>query len=84
MAAWSTLLTNQTSRYTTLFPDWTPWIDLPAISCLAASHLRRARSLVDELLTVYTLEVHGLCKTAGVAMPSLVGQQDRVAAGRSR
>ncbi|CAM9622921.1 unnamed protein product [Hapterophycus canaliculatus] len=44
----------------------------------------RARSLVDELLTVYTQEVYRLCKKAGVAMPSLVGQQDRVASGRSR
>ncbi|CBN79298.1 weakly similar to cyanobacterial Exoribonuclease II [Ectocarpus siliculosus] len=44
----------------------------------------RAQSLVDELLTVYTQEVYRLCKRAGVAMPSLVGQQDRVATGRSR
>ncbi|CAN0075062.1 unnamed protein product, partial [Ectocarpus sp. 12 AP-2014] len=42
------------------------------------------QSLVDELLTVYTQEVYRLCKRAGVAMPSLVGQQDRVATGRSR
>eukprot|EP00903_Cladosiphon_okamuranus_P010020 g9502.t1 len=44
----------------------------------------RARSLVDELLTVYTEEAYRLCKKAGVAMPSLVGQQDRVASGHSR
>lgn len=48
------------------------------------STLDRAQSLVDELLTVYTQEVYRLCKRAGVAMPSLVGQQDRVATGRSR
>lgn len=46
--------------------------------------MSRARSLVDELLTVYTQEAYRLCKKAGVAMPSLVGQQDRVASGRSR
>lgn len=39
---------------------------------------------MDELLTVYTQEAYRLCKKAGVAMPSLVGQQDRVANGRSR
>lgn len=50
----------------------------------ASASLDRAQSLVDELLTVYTQEVYRLCKRAGVAMPSLVGQQDRVATGRSR
>lgn len=44
----------------------------------------RSLSLVDELLTVYTLEVYDLCRKAGVAMPTLVGQQDLVAAGKSR
>ncbi|CAM9345305.1 unnamed protein product [Pylaiella littoralis] len=46
--------------------------------------MSRAGSLIDELLTVYTQEAYRLCKKAGVAMPSLVGQQDRVANGRSR
>ncbi|CAN0461374.1 unnamed protein product, partial [Discosporangium mesarthrocarpum] len=42
----------------------------------------RAHRLVDELLTLYTMEMYGLCARAGVAMPTLVGHQDRVAAGK--